>query len=95
MTKHGIKFDHRIVIAAAIGFLVPIFWGFLELLFIHVRLSESTLRIWTTTRFITCPFWSTPLSNTQPLVNAALYAAIAFISIKVTRTVGKKSQPPS
>ena len=73
----------RTAIAAAIGSFVPVFWGFLEFLFMHARLSPVTERIWTTARWITCPLWNTPLSNTQPLANAALYGLVAFVYLQI------------
>ena len=56
----------KTAIAAMIGLCVPVFWGFLALLFMHARFSPATERVWIAARWITCPLWNTPLSNTQP-----------------------------
>ena len=68
----------KTAIAAMIGLCVPVFWGFLALLFMHARFSPATERVWIAARWITCPLWNTPLSNTQPLASAAMYGLVAF-----------------
>jgi hypothetical protein len=77
-------------IAATIGLFVPVFWGFLELLFMHARLSPATERVWATARWITCPLWNTPLSNTQPLASAALYGLVAFGYLQIASWIRRQ-----
>lgn len=84
------KAKAQTAIAAAIGLLVPVFWGFLELLFMHARLSPATERVWVTARLITCPLWNTPLSNTQPLASAALYGLAAFGYLQMAGEGGRR-----
>jgi len=45
----------KTAIAAMIGLCVPVFWGFLALLFMHARFSPATERVWIAARWITCP----------------------------------------
>jgi hypothetical protein len=73
----------KTAIAAAIGLCVPVFWGVLELLFMHARLSPATQRVWATARWITCPLWNTSLSNTLPLASAAMYGLVAFGYLRI------------
>lgn len=82
--KVSTKTKTQTAIAATIGLFVPVFWGFLELLFMHARLSPATERVWATARWTTCPLWNTPLSNTQPLASAALYGLVAFAYLQIT-----------
>jgi hypothetical protein len=69
------------MIATLVGFVVPICWGFLEVLFFNAHDSVWTVVMLAAAR-VTCPPW---LLNGfwgdigSPFLNAALYGVLAFV----------------
>jgi hypothetical protein len=85
---HYLKF--RVGIAAAIGFLLPVFFGFVAVLLFSPRASNfwrtAVLRI----PYLLCPvLLLTDISSTwwylSPLTNATLYGLIAYLWIRVRK----------
>jgi len=80
----------RVGIAAAIGFLLPVFFGFVAVLLFSPRASNfwrtAVLRI----PYLLCPvLLLTDISSTwwylSPLTNATLYGLIAYLWIRVRK----------
>jgi hypothetical protein len=79
------------LLAAGIGFVMPILWGVVGFVYFTAPQSRSTDLFWTVVH-VTCPFWdlaggivSTILT---PFLNAGLYGVIAFsfAKLKAART---------
>jgi hypothetical protein len=72
-----------IILAAIIGFAVPIFWGVLGFAFFTAPQSNWTDLYWAAVH-VSCPFWVLPLPTILiPFLNAGLYGLIAFVIGKV------------
>ena len=81
----------QIVLAACIGFLVPIFWAVAGLILFHARESAFTNLFWVLVQ-ITCPFWNFfggIGKLAMPLINSALYA-IVWMGISNMKRSGAK-----
>jgi hypothetical protein len=68
---------HSIVLAAIIGFAVPIIWGAMGFAFFTLPQSAWADLFWTAVH-ITCPLWDLPGILLTPFLNAGLYGLIAF-----------------
>jgi len=69
------------MISAAIGFCVPIFWGFAGFVLFTAHESMWTNLFWNAVYF-TCPFWALPGNLgmiVMPFLNAALYSCVGLI----------------
>src|SRR5271163_1590420 len=69
---------NTIMISAAIGFCVPIFWGFAGFVLFTAHESMWTNLFWNAVYF-TCPFWALPGNLgmiVMPFLNAALYSCV-------------------
>jgi hypothetical protein len=70
-----------ILLAAIVGFVVPIFWGVLGFIYFTAPQSRSTDLFWTVVH-ITCPFWDLASGGVSAilvaLLNAGLYGLIVF-----------------
>lgn len=80
-----------VVIASAIGFVVPILWGCASFLLFNMKESTASRLFWGTV-YTTCPFWVLPGlwgSVAMPFLNAALYGLVGFlIGILIRKPVG-------
>lgn len=78
-------------VIAAIGFMMPIVWGIMELVFMHARLAPRAERTWNTLRLVTCPVWNLDLPGFAsigfPILNAMLYAGVTSVVLKVAENV--------
>jgi len=80
-----------VVWAAAAGFVVPIFWTVQAFLNFNAPESRSSDIFWDAVH-ITCPFWDLNVLGDAgilllPFINAALYGAVAFIFLGITRAI--------
>lgn len=70
-----------ILLAAAIGFVMPILWGIMGFVYFTAPQSQSTNLFWTAVH-VTCPFWDLQSGITSTIVttflNAGLYGLIGF-----------------
>ena len=86
--KHGL-------IWAAVGFGVPIFWGALSFIFFNASNSWWTDMYWYLV-YLTCPPWLLPESSASwlitPILNAALYGAVAMAIVSMSRTLRHRSR---
>jgi hypothetical protein len=68
---------------------MPLFWGILGFIFFTAHESIWTDLFWDAVH-ITCPFWNiqgVPGLILTPLLNAIIYAFIAFLWVKRKRTL--------
>jgi hypothetical protein len=77
--------------AAAVGFIMPLFWGVLAFLNFNAAESRSSDLFWDAVH-ITCPFWDLNLAGDAdlfllPCLNAALYGLVTFLFIRIKRSV--------
>ena len=76
---------------AAIGFVVPGFWGVLGFIFFNAPQSSWTDLFWALV-YITCPPWLLPETSlapgwvVAPILNACLYGLIAMVIVHIRRT---------
>lgn len=81
-----------VTICAVIGFLVPIFWGFMGFIAFTARPSPLVDFYWKAVH-VTCPPWLIPDSSfvgsaiATPFLNAALYGGIAFVLYALVKLV--------
>jgi hypothetical protein len=78
---------------AAVGFMVPVFWGVLSFILFNARQSLWTDVYWYLV-YVTCPFWLLPESSISwvdlldtPVLNACLYGSIAMVIVHVRRSL--------
>ena len=76
---------------AAIGFMVPVFWGVLGFILFNARESIWTTLFWILV-YITCPPWLVPETSmtpgwvVAPILNACLYGTVAVGIVRLHRT---------
>ena len=93
--KHVVtRMPTRVKVAAAIGFLAPIFWGILAFIFFNAAESFLTTLFWYLV-YVTCPFWFLPGRLgmwLMPFLNAALYVLIAAGTLRFRRTPSDRGE---
>jgi hypothetical protein len=80
----------KILMWAAVGFMVPVFWGVLSFILFNAHESLWTDIYWYLV-YITCPSWLLPESSLSwlvtPLLNACLYGSIAMVIVLIRRAM--------
>jgi hypothetical protein len=76
--------------AAAVGFVVPIFWTVQAFLNFNARESKSSDIFWRAVH-ITCPFWDLNAFGDAdlfflPFINAAFYGLVVFVLLTIKRS---------
>jgi hypothetical protein len=78
---------------AAVGFMVPVFWGVLSFILFNAHQSLWTDVYWLLV-YITCPFWLLPDTSISwvdwldtPVLNACLYGSIAIVIVRIRRSI--------
>jgi hypothetical protein len=70
-----------VISAVIVGFLVPVFWGVLEMILFNAKESVWTQLV-SAAEYVTCPFWvlKEDISGSFSLsFNAALYGSLVFL----------------
>jgi hypothetical protein len=84
------------LIWAAVGFVVPVFWGLLELVFMHSRNPIFSSKMYWNLVYITCPPWLLPDNSASllitPLLNACIYGGLALAIIGTLRWLKGRSE---
>lgn len=75
-----------VLFAAVIGFFIPMFWGMLALIFIHMG-GPFWTTIYSFLVYLTCPAWLIPGGTdlamiATPFANAAIYAIVSYLIVK-------------
>ena len=82
----------RVIAAAVIGFLVPIFWGIAAFILFNAGESFWTTVFWWLV-YLTCPFWILPGTAgmlLMPFLNAGLYGLVAAGTLQFHARMAKE-----